>query len=275
MKPVLSDVTICAADSLMPHLALLAIEKSLKQCNFGRAILFTDRNIKHKKEIELIQIKKLNSVDDYSRFILKKLHKYIKTKFILIVQWDGYVLDGKRWDDNFYKYDLIGAKWSWHKDSFRVGNGGFTLRSLKLQRAIATNEFPFKSDLVEDLQICKFYRKKLVTKYKIKFASEDIADKFSYEKRFAHTNTFGFHGFFNFYKHVYDKDLKKVARHLDKKFLLTKEFRELAIQYLSHKKLNSFLILHNQFIKYANFKHLMKFYFHVIKRIFLNLFYKK
>jgi hypothetical protein len=52
MKPILSDVTICSADSLMPHLALMAIEKSLKQCNFGRAILFTDKDIKHKKEIE-------------------------------------------------------------------------------------------------------------------------------------------------------------------------------------------------------------------------------
>ena len=124
MKPILSDVTICSADSLMPHLALMAIEKSLKQCNFARAILFTDKDIKHKKEIELIRIKKLNSVEDYSRFILKELHKYITTKFILIVQWDGYVLDGKKWDNSFYNYDLIGAKWSWHRDSYKVGNGG-------------------------------------------------------------------------------------------------------------------------------------------------------
>jgi hypothetical protein len=275
MKPILSDVTICSADSLMPHLALMAIEKSLKQCGFARAILFTDKDIKHKKEIELIRIKKLNSVEDYSRFILKELHKYITTKFILIVQWDGYVLDGKKWDNSFYNYDLIGAKWSWHRDSYKVGNGGFTLRSLKLQKIIATNEFPFKSDLVEDLQICKFYRKKLTAKYRIKFASEDIADKFSYEKRFGHTNTFGFHGFFNFYRHTYNKDLSGIVKHLDKKIFHTKEFRELAIQYILHKKLNSFLILHHQLVRYANFKYLLKFYFHVLKRIFLNLFYKK
>jgi hypothetical protein len=275
MKPILSDVTICSADSLMPHLALMAIEKSLKQCGFARAILFTDKDIKHKKEIELIRIKKLNSVEDYSRFILKELHKYIATKFILIVQWDGYVLDGKKWDNSFYNYDLIGAKWSWHRDSYKVGNGGFTLRSLKLQKIIATNEFPFKSDLVEDLQICKFYRKKLTAKYRIKFASEDIADKFSYEKRFGHTNTFGFHGFFNFYRHTYNKDLRGIVKHLDKKIFLTKEFRELAIQYILNKKLNSFLILHHELVRYANFKYLLKFYFHVLKRIFLNLFYKK
>jgi len=275
LKPNLSDVTICAADSLTPELALIAIEKSLKQCGFGRAILFTDKDIKHNLEIELIRIKKLNSVNDYSWFILKELHKYIDTKFILIVQWDGYVLDGKKWDNSFYNYDLIGAKWSWHKDSFKVGNGGFTFRSLKLQKMIASDEFPFVSNLAEDMQICKLYRQQLTDKHSIRFAPEDIADKFSYEKRFSHTNTFGFHGFFNFYRHVYDNDLKGVAKYLDQKFLLTKEFRELAIQYITHNKLNSFLILHHQLIRSANFKYLLKFYYHVLKRIILNLFYKK
>ena len=72
MKPNLSDVTICSADCVMPHLALIAIEKSLLQCDFAKAILFTDKLIRHKKEIELIRIKKLNSVNDYSRFILKE-----------------------------------------------------------------------------------------------------------------------------------------------------------------------------------------------------------
>jgi hypothetical protein len=275
MKPNLSDVTICSADCVMPHLALIAIEKSLLQCDFAKAILFTDKLIRHKKEIELIRIKKLNSVNDYSRFILKELHKYIKTKYVLIVQWDGYILDGKKWDNSFYNYDLIGAKWIWHKDSHLVGNGGFTLRSLKLQKIMASNEFPYVNDLAEDLQICKFYREKLTEKYKINFATEDIADKFSYEKRFSHTNTFGFHGFFNFFRHVYDEDLREVAKHLDKKFLLSKEFRELAIQYVLINKFNSFLTLHREFIAYANFNNILKFYFHVFKRITLNFFYKK
>jgi hypothetical protein len=275
MKPNLSDVTICSADCVMPYLALIAIEKSLLQCDFAKAILFTDKLIRHKKEIKLIRIKKLNSVNDYSRFILKELHKYIKTKYVLIVQWDGYILDGKKWDNSFYNYDLIGAKWSWHKDSHLVGNGGFTLRSLKLQKIMASNEFPYVNDLAEDLQICKFYREKLTEKYKINFATEDIADKFSYEKRFSHTNTFGFHGFFNFFRHVYDDDLRGVAKHLDKKLLLSKEFRELAIQYVLINKFNSFFTLHREFIAYANFNNILKFYFHVFKRITLNFFYKK
>jgi len=275
MKPNLKDITICSVDSLMPHLALIAIEKSMTQCNFANAILFTDKQISHNKKIKLISIKKINSVNDYSLFILKELHKHIKTKFVLIVQWDGYVLDSKKWDESFYKYDLIGAKWSWHKDLYKVGNGGFTLRSLKLQKIMASNEFPFVNNLAEDMQICKLYRKKLTEKYGIKFAPEKIADRFSYEKRFAHTDTFGFHGFFNFYRHVYDEELKKVATKLHRNFLLTKEFRELAIKYILINRWNSFFILHQEFISYANFKFWPKFYFHVFKRSILNLFYKK
>lgn len=269
LKPNLRDITICAADCLTPELALIAIEKSMMQCDFKRAILFTDKSISHKKDIELINIKKLNSQNDYSRFILKELHKYIKTKFILIVQWDGYVLNGKKWDNRFYNYDLIGAKWHWHKDSYTVGNGGFTLRSLKLQKVMASHEFPFVKNLGEDAQICKFYREKLIKKYKIKFASEAVADKFSYERRPVHINTFGFHGFFNFYRHVYGQDLEIITNHINKKIFSTKEFRELLIQYVVHMKFKSSLILYKKFIAHADLKNSLKFFFHLIKRIFL------
>ena len=267
-KPNLSDITICAADCLTPELALIAIEKSMMQCDFARAILFTDKPTPHKKGIELITIKKLNSQNDYSRFILKELYKHIKTKFVLIVQWDGYVLNGKSWHDRFYNYDLIGAKWHWHKDTYTVGNGGFTLRSLKLQKMMASNEFPFKKNVGEDAQICKLYRQKLIKKYKIKFASEEVADQFSYERRPLHTDTFGFHGFFNFYRHTYDDDLKIIINKIDKKIFSTKEFRELLIQYVVHMKFKSSLVLYKKFTVYADLKNSLKFFFHLIKRIF-------
>lgn len=269
IKPNLKDVTICAADCLTPELALIAIEKSMMQCDFARAILFTNKPMPHKKGIEFVAIKKLNSQNDYSRFILKELHKHIKTKFILIVQWDGYVLNGKNWNDRFYNYDLIGAKWHWHQDSYTVGNGGFTLRSLKLQKIIASNEFPFLKNVGEDAQICKSYREKLIKKYKIKFATEEVADEFSYERRPLHTNTFGFHGFFNFYRHTYDSDLKNIIDLIDKRIFSKKEFRELLIQYVVHTKFKSSLILYKKFIAYSDLKNSLKFFFHLIKRIFL------
>jgi hypothetical protein len=273
IKPNLSDITICAVDCITPNFALFALKKSLDECDFGRAILFTDQDIRVlNQNIELIQIKNIYSVNEYSRFILKELHQYIKTKFILIVQWDGYVLDGKKWNNTFYNYDYIGARWSWHRDNYKVGNGGFSLRSLKLHKIIARREFPYIENLAEDMQLCKFYRDKLSNKYKIKFAPDMLADEFSYEKKYTHTKTFGFHGFFNFYKHLHDKDLEYSVNFLDKRIFNTKDFRELLIHYFFAKKINSFFILHKKFFISANFKYLIKFYFHFGKRIILQIF---
>jgi len=185
------------------------------------------------------------------------------------------VLNATEWNDYFYKFDYIGAKWHWHKDKYTVGNGGFSLRSLKLQKIIAKDEFPFIEKIGEDYQICKLYRQKLNKKYKIKYAPEEVADQFSFERRPLHTNTFGFHGLFNFYRHVHGDDLKKIIEYIDKKYFKQKIFRELLIQYLIHMKFNPSLILYKKFIEYANFKNHLKFYFHLFKRLFLYLLNKK
>ena len=47
-----------------------------------------------------------------------------KTSHALMIQFDGYVLSGDRFSDNFLSYDYIGAPWP-HYQSHKVGNGGF------------------------------------------------------------------------------------------------------------------------------------------------------
>ena len=96
-----------------------------------------------------------------------------------------------------------------------------------------------------------------------------MADEFSYERRPLHTNTFGFHGFFNFYRHTYDSDLKNIIDLIDNRIFSKKEFRELLIQYVVHTKFKSSLILYQKFIAYSDLKNSLKFFFHLIKRIFL------
>ena len=52
------------------------------------------------------------------------------------MQWDGYAVNPGAWDAAFLDCDYLGAKWSWHKDAMRVGNGGFSLRSRRLLLAL-------------------------------------------------------------------------------------------------------------------------------------------
>ena len=98
----------------------------------------------------------------YSWFMLFMLWRVVHTDFALVVQDDGWVLDGKLWRDEYLNYDYIGAPihlakvdgpegsyWSrgfaWvnqlpegHQATV-VQNGGFSLRSRRLMRVFEDN----------------------------------------------------------------------------------------------------------------------------------------
>jgi len=163
MKINLDDVTLVVVDCLNPELAKNAILQSQKFCEFNKSLLFTD--IKSDNlNFDVIQIDRIGSIKEYSEFIFKKLNSYIVTKFIIIAQWDGYVVNSKTWTNDFRKYDYIGAKWHWHKDGKNIGNGGFSFRSKKLLELTSSDEFPFLENEPEDEQICITYREYLVSK---------------------------------------------------------------------------------------------------------------
>jgi hypothetical protein len=234
MKPVLDDVTICAIDCVNPELAIQAIQKSLLQCDFKEASFFSNSKLNIPK-IKSIQIDELNSKDAYSKFILKELHKYIETSHVLVVQWDGYVVDGKQWNSKYLEYDYIGAKWHWHKDGMNIGNGGFSIRSKKLLQTLSKNDFPFIPKMNEDDQICRFYRKELEQRYLIKF-SQELADQFSYERSLPNHSTFGFHGLYNLWRYLDDDEMIKIADQFHPKIYHSIEFFELTIHYFMMRK---------------------------------------
>ena len=91
----INDVTICAIDCVMPKLALRSLKKSLALSNFGEALLFTDSDVDSPEGLQVVKIDKLYSLEAYSKFLMKKLGQYIRTSHVLIVQWDGYVIDSR------------------------------------------------------------------------------------------------------------------------------------------------------------------------------------
>jgi len=183
----LPDVTLISVQSNKIEELKLAAEISTKHINFGAVKLLTDKNI--------------DSKEKYNHFIVKELYKYVDTSHLLIFQWDGYVLNYKAWDNRFLKYDFIGATW-WMKDNMNVGNGGFSLRTKKFMEIVAKDDH-IKETYPEDLQLCRTYRKYLEEKYNVKYAPEEVANRFSMEAwgTNAHlgakkyNGSFGFHGF--------------------------------------------------------------------------------
>jgi glycosyltransferase involved in cell wall biosynthesis len=183
-KPLhLPNVTLVVVDCVDLARAQKAVDESTKDILFGDVKVLSSLNgtIPH-----------INSIEAYSRFMMKELHNHITTDYALIIQHDGYVKDYKAWDKEFLQYDYIGAPW-WYKDGKNVGNGGFSLRSIKLLRATAEPEL--KETHPEDHHICRTYRRHLESKG-IKFAPESVAERFSVEgtKTTHYSGQFGFHG---------------------------------------------------------------------------------
>ena len=162
------------------------MERCKRQVNFGGELFIDHMSI--------------NSRQAYSKFVLQELHKYIKTDYVLMVQWDGWIINKNAWTDQFLDYDYIGAVWPWHPEGLRVGNGGFSLRSKKLLELTAEPKFQY-SDKNEDDLICHLNRDFLVSNG-IKFAPENLARQFSFEREVTNLETFGFHGDFHMSKYI-------------------------------------------------------------------------
>jgi hypothetical protein len=196
VRPELNDVTLVCASSDRINGSLHAMLSSIEQVKFARSIFFTHSisKIPGIKGIEAINagiefqvVDEMKSQEDYNSWVVKRLADYITTSHALIVQWDGYVLNGPAWEDEFLQFDWVGAPWP----NGVVGNGGFNLRSRRIMEASQDPSFegPFTP---EDTIYCKKYRSKLELSGFV-FAPPAIARRFSVEND-MYMGQFGWHG---------------------------------------------------------------------------------
>ena len=199
----LPGVTLCCVDTRNHTLALRALARSQRGIRFARTLLLTDAlppAVAAPADIEFLAIPDIASRDAYSEFVLKSLLRYIGTEHVLLVQWDGYVVNPAAWDPAFLDCDYIGAKWFWAEAGKRVGNGGFSLRSHRLLEALQDPRIRLVDN--EDVTIGQTFRPLLEAEHGIRFADEALADRFSFEAAYPIGKPFGFHGLFNFCRTV-------------------------------------------------------------------------
>jgi len=196
----LPNVTLYTVDCVSPRLALGALKISMSKITFGRVLLFSDTFPHEKCEgVEFFQIQKINSLMEYSAFILHDLNAYIDTDFCLSVHADGFIHNPSAWREEFLKYDYIGAPWPadsyFVKPDTRVGNGGVSLRSKRLL------ELQTRMQCVghEDVVVTQVYRQ-LVLQNGCTYAPLHLAQYFSQEcvcpdlNINVETDCFAFHG---------------------------------------------------------------------------------
>lgn len=186
----LPDVTLVSIDTVCHHLTMMAIEDCTRHVKFGDVKIFSDM-----EGSSAIPIPSFSDHYQAAAFALYSVPKHVKTKFLMFIHWDSWIIDPSMWRDDFLDYDYIGAPW-WYSDGFNVGNSGFSIRSKALMDYISDNKEEFPLKMPEDAVLCREYRRKLP---QFTWAPEKTAHDFAFERSRASTDSrhFGFHGIFN------------------------------------------------------------------------------
>jgi len=185
----LSAITLLCVETRDPALAHFAIQKCTKQASFGKVVLITDlaklsdrindqtsnqtedQKVARLQGIEYIQAPPIKTTKDYSDLLLKGLRQYVTGLHVLVIQWDSFILHPELWADDFLQYDYIGAVWPHHPDT-PVGNGGFSLRSVKLLEALESPTITKRHP--EDFCICVDNKTTLENQFGIRFAPTNL-----------------------------------------------------------------------------------------------------
>ena len=213
----LPNVTLLCVETRDPELAHWAIDQCLSRTQFAKVVLITnlERVSKQRSDIEYVQAPNIRTTKDYSELLLTGLDQYVKGSHVLVIQWDSFVIHPELWTDDFLSYDYIGPVWPHHPQS-PVGNGGFSLRSVKLLEAIKRPGF-FKKH-PEDYCICVDNKSFLEQECGIRIAPANVAEQFAVERSPWH-QAFGFHGFFNFGRVLNDESLRVFIGTLPESYL--------------------------------------------------------
>jgi hypothetical protein len=194
------DITLCCISDVKLDESIRSLRHCLKQASFTKVKFCTSKSLDC-PEAEVVPIGPLNSWEAYSR-VVHELHKHIHTKYVLICQYDGFIVNTRSWDDSFLDYDYLGAPcwWSAAGNKPLVGNGGFSLRSRKLLQIVSDNANLFADEAhyhPEDKQIV-LYKGPFLRTQGVKFAPFEAGARFAWmrwrdEAVCDYTGAFGMH----------------------------------------------------------------------------------
>lgn len=224
----LPGVTLACVDTVNHALALRALERSRERIEFRRTAFLTDGlppGVVAAPGIDVVSIDPVRSREDYSRFVLKRLLVHVDTPIVLLVQWDGYVINPDAWDPAFAEVDYLGARWFWHDDGHDVGNGGFSLRSRRLLEALQDPRIELVE--AEDVTIGRSFRSLLEREHGIRFGTPALADRFAFEAAYPIGRPFGFHGLYNFCRVVPAPELAALANRFTAPILRSPQLAQL------------------------------------------------
>ena len=189
------QISYLIIDTSQYAMAQHALNESQRLFPLANRIVFSD-TAEGWDATTFIQIPKITSIEEYNMLLLAEAWKHVETNFVQVIQWDGHVINPNAFRPQFLEVDYIGAVWPHHKKR-RVGNGGFSLRSSKLMKAVdrLLADVPDWRTVPEDELTCRILGERLESEHDITFAKGMLAQKYSVEWNFEDNAVpFGFHG---------------------------------------------------------------------------------
>ena len=195
------NTTLIIVDCVDADRAHKALEDSLVGCSFSSVKLLTSKETDSPYKIKIDPIR---STHEYSEFMLRHIYEYCDTLHMQIVQFDGWVINPTTWNDDWCKFDYMGALFDSDNpyDDLMVGNGGFSFRSRRLMKFVSDNlGEPSKNGYHcfhnEDGVISIGMRSMLMNNG-FKFCPSRIAARYSLERQIKnkYSKPYGFHSFY-------------------------------------------------------------------------------
>ena len=112
----LDNITLVCVTSVRIEESIKALKYSSRDIKFADVKLITHEDV---PDISGITVEKCPKLDykGYSEFMIYNLYKHISTDFVLVAQRDGFIINPHKWNDDFLRYDYIGALWT-HEHKF-------------------------------------------------------------------------------------------------------------------------------------------------------------
>jgi len=205
----LPDVTLMAVSSIKIPETILALQKSMEGIEFGDIRLITHQKPENLPlNIRYGYCDQIDNIHKYNEFMFLNAWEYFDTEFVLIQQYDSWIINSDYWQKEWLYVDYLGSPWKYLLDAYichatgehvRVGNGGFSLRSSQLMRTPNKMGWNIRSEQgydSEDGNFAVYWRKEMLEQG-IKYGLVGQAAHFAFENNVPEnlhiSKFFGFH----------------------------------------------------------------------------------
>lgn len=209
----LPEVTLVCVQPRVPALGLATLRHCMRDIRFAQVLLFTDP-MAIRERPDGIEVKglRLDSPQAHADFMLRGLVHYLQTSHLLLVQWNGFVLDAKQWDPAFQLYDHVSAPVDPGASARGARASSFSLRSRRLLQAMQDPAMVIRPP--EDHCLLHLNRQRLEQVHDVRFAPSELARRFSFDHLRPDGPTLGFQGLHNLPRVLQPDAMRRLVRSL-------------------------------------------------------------